>query len=101
MKKLKLVGEPCKIYKNTAFIKKMFTSDLEVAKYAHTKIQTVSGIRGEIKKADGTQGCFRASFEDRILMSDIVVCKCWVKVQPKEFYHPSMDLESWRPAKLV
>lgn len=32
LKKLKLVGEPQKIMKNTAFIKKMLTSDLEVAK---------------------------------------------------------------------
>lgn len=33
MKKLKLVGEPLKIMKNTAFIKNMFTSKLEVAKF--------------------------------------------------------------------
>lgn len=32
MKKLKLVGEPMKVFKNTAFIKNMFNSDLEVAK---------------------------------------------------------------------
>ena len=29
-KKLKLVGEPYKIFKNTAFIKNMFSSDIEV-----------------------------------------------------------------------
>ncbi|KAI3706602.1 hypothetical protein L6452_24462 [Arctium lappa] len=29
VKKIKLVGEPCKIYKKTALIKNMFTSDLE------------------------------------------------------------------------
>ena len=33
MKKLKLIGEPYKIMKNTAFIKGMFTSDVEVAKF--------------------------------------------------------------------
>ena len=33
--KLKLTGEPYKIFKNTAFIKGMFNSDLEVAKAAH------------------------------------------------------------------
>ena len=33
MKKLKLIGEPYKVMKNTAFIKGMFTSDSEVAKF--------------------------------------------------------------------
>lgn len=33
MKKLKLIGEPYKIHKNTAFIKGMFNSAVEVAKF--------------------------------------------------------------------
>lgn len=33
MKKLKLIGEPYKIHKNTAFIKGMFNSNIEVAKF--------------------------------------------------------------------
>ena len=33
MKKLKLIGEPYKVMKNTAFIKGMFTSAVEVAKF--------------------------------------------------------------------
>jgi ribosome biogenesis protein BMS1 len=33
MKKLKLIGEPYKVNKNTAFVKGMFTSNLEVAKF--------------------------------------------------------------------
>lgn len=101
LKKLKLVGEPYKIFKNTAFIKKMFSSDLEVAKCRHAKIQTVSGLRGEIKKAIGKQGSFRATFEDKILMSDLVMCKSWVDVQPREFYNPMIDDGQWRRMRML
>lgn len=100
-KKLKLTGEPYKVFKNTAFIRGMFNSDLEVSKYLHTKLQTVSGIRGEVKKPEGTRGNFRATFEDRILMSDIVVCKCWINTEPKRFYHPVVDVERFKFAGLI
>ena len=89
MKKLKLIGTPHKIYKNTAFIKGMFNSELEVAKFEHASIRTVSGIRGQIKKAArGGKGDFRATFEDKILMSDIVFCRTWAPVEPKSYYNP-------------
>jgi len=94
MKKLKLTGVPHKIFKNTAFIRGMFNSELEVAKFEGAAVKTVSGVRGIIKKAvkDGPRGTFRATFEDRILNSDIVFCRTWVPVPPKRFYNPITTL---------
>lgn len=83
VKKLKLVGTPTEIHKNTAYIKGMFNSQLEVAKFEGAKLKTVSGIRGQIKKSasnKGEAGLFRATFEDKILMSDIVTCRLWVPI---------------------
>lgn len=83
VKKLKLIGHPFKIFKNTAFIRDMFTSSVEVQKFIGAKIRTVSGIRGAIKKAahgEGHDGVFRATFEDKILTSDIVFCRSWTQV---------------------
>lgn len=93
VKKLKLVGTPLKIYKKTAFVKDMFNSTLEVAKFEGARIKTVSGIRGQIKKAlNKPEGAFRATFEDKILMSDIVFCRTWFKVDVTRFYAPVVNL---------
>jgi ribosome biogenesis protein BMS1 len=50
MKKLKLIGEAFDIHKNTAFIKGMFNSNLEAAKFTGAQLKTVSGIRGTVKR---------------------------------------------------
>ncbi|KAF5838557.1 BMS1-like protein [Dunaliella salina] len=99
VKKLKLVGTPAHINRHTAFIQGMFNSQLEAAKFEGAQIRTVSGVRGTVKKAlrpggalhvkDGT---FRATFEDKILSSDIVFLKAWVAVDLPRFYNPVTNL---------
>ncbi|KAI5294783.1 Glycoside hydrolase 2 (Mannanase, beta-galactosidase) [Ascosphaera acerosa] len=108
VKKLKLKGYPFKIYRNTAFIKGMFSSALEIAKFEGASIRTVSGIRGQIKRALAKpEGCFRATFEDKILMSDIVFLRAWFPVKPHRFYNPVtnlLDLEDqggWKQMRLT
>lgn len=93
VKKLKLTGFPYKIFKNTSFIKGMFNSALEVAKFEGAVIRTVSGIRGQIKKAlRAPEGAFRATFEDKLLMSDIVFMRTWYPVSIPAFYNPVTSL---------
>ncbi|KAL4425893.1 hypothetical protein ABPG75_009909 [Micractinium tetrahymenae] len=98
MKKLKLVGTPFKIHRHTAFINSMFNSLLEASKFEGASIRTVSGIRGTIKKAvkagrEGARdGAFRATFEDKPLMSDIIFLRAWVQVDLPKFYNPVTNL---------
>ncbi|XP_074111082.1 ribosome biogenesis protein BMS1 homolog [Cotesia typhae] len=108
VKKLKLIGEPKKIYKKTAFIGGMFNSQLEVAKFEGAKIKTVSGIRGLIKRAEKTPGWFRATFEDKIQLSDIVFCRTWVRIEVPHYYNPVINLllphgkkNEWRGMRTV
>ncbi|KAL1614427.1 Glycoside hydrolase 2 (Mannanase, beta-galactosidase) [Diplodia seriata] len=93
VKKLKLTGHPYKIFKNTAFIKDMFGTSLEIAKFEGASIKTVSGIRGQIKRAlSKPEGCFRATFEDKVLMSDIVFLRAWFPIKPHKFYNAVTNL---------
>ena len=64
-------------------------------RYASRLIRTVSGIRGQIKKAlpaPAPDGAFRATFEDKIVKSDIVFLRAWVPVEPVKFYNPVTTL---------
>ncbi|ETW64025.1 hypothetical protein PFMC_00049 [Plasmodium falciparum CAMP/Malaysia] len=92
MKKLKLIGEPYKIFKNTAFVKNMFNSDLEVCKFLNCPVVTPSGIKGLIKNKINNNGDFRCTFADKIRMSDIVILKLYVNVKIKKFYY--FDIEN-------
>ncbi|GLI71471.1 hypothetical protein VaNZ11_016609 [Volvox africanus] len=98
VKKLKLVGTPFKIHRHTAFVGGMFNTALEVAKFEGAALRTVSGIRGTIKKAirpgfaGAKDGSFRATFEDKPLLSDIIFLRAWVALDLPRFYNPVTNL---------
>ena len=101
VKKLKLTGHPYKIFRNTAFIKDMFSTALEIAKFEGASIRTVSGIRGQIKRALAKpEGHFRATFEDKVLMSDIVFLRAWYPIKAHRFYNPVTNLLDTSPTSL-
>ncbi|KAI9737828.1 MAG: Glycoside hydrolase 2 (Mannanase, beta-galactosidase) [Cirrosporium novae-zelandiae] len=110
VKKLKLTGVPYKIFRNTAFIRDMFNTSLEIAKFEGANVRTVSGVRGQIKRAlSKPEGHFRATFEDKILMSDIVFLRAWFPIKPHRFYNPVTNLleapdgseEGWKGMRLT
>lgn len=109
VKKLKLVGSPIEVFTKTAFIKGMFNSPLEVSKFEGAPIRTVSGIRGMIKKAiKDPAGAFRATFEDKVLMSDIVFLRTWFHVDIPKFcisvktlVLPKEERDKWIGARTV
>lgn len=107
VKKLKLIGQPLEIFKKTAFIKGMFNSALEVARFHGAAIRTVSGIRGLVKKAiREPDGAFRASFEDKIRPNDVIFLRAWVDVPVPQFFVPMTDkllssAEKWLGMKTV
>jgi len=107
-KKLKLIGHPEKILKKTAFVKGMFGSETEIAKFEGAKVQTQSGIRGLVKKAKGRDGIFRATFEDVIKLSDVIILKTWAPVELTKYCTsvrtlllPAEDKAKWKGMKTV
>ncbi|CAH8851293.1 unnamed protein product [Trichobilharzia szidati] len=96
MKKLKLIGEPFKIFSKTAFIRGMFNSSLEVSKMIGCRIQTASKIRGLIKAAltnpsTSKPGDFRATFEAQIRKADIVFLRTFFAVELPRYYNPVLN----------
>ncbi|KAL2517750.1 P-loop containing nucleoside triphosphate hydrolase superfamily protein [Abeliophyllum distichum] len=120
MKKIKLVGYPTKVFKKTALVEDMFTTDLEVARFEGAAVRTVSGIRGQVKKAakeeignksqkkggHAKEGIARCTFEDKIKMGDIVFLRAWTQVEVPCFYNPLTTAlqprdQTWQGMKTV
>merc|ERR1712124_46066 len=106
VKKVNLRGIPYRVRHYIALIHGMFNSQLEVSMFKHASIRTVSGIRGTIKKGLRPSfkrywpGLFRAEFEDKLLLSDIVILRAWVPIHTPEYYKPVFNILLWWKASL-
>jgi len=100
MKKLKLVGYPEQIKGHTVFVKDMFHTPEEASRYEGAIVKTVSGLRGQIKKA-GAKGVFRATFEGSPKMSDIVFLPCFFPITPMKAYLNAESFENAGEIRLL
>ncbi|KAI3848608.1 hypothetical protein MKX03_010318 [Papaver bracteatum] len=94
VKKRKQLKKPLKIFKETALIKDMFTSDLEIDWFEGAAIQTARGAQGNVKKAaqeklviklirkgdQPRQGIASCSLQHEISLSDKVFMRIWDQV---------------------
>ncbi|KAI3914209.1 hypothetical protein MKW92_013016, partial [Papaver armeniacum] len=108
------IGTPYKIFKKTALIKNMFTSDLEISYFKNAKIQTVSGISGKINKqfycllfaylivffnglpaekdlTHGLDGIAKCTFKRKIHKRDTIFMHLYEQVEVPRFFNPIMS----------
>ncbi|KAI3854972.1 hypothetical protein MKX03_009130 [Papaver bracteatum] len=96
VKKIKRIGTPCKISNKTAFIKGMFTSDLEIANFKDAKLRTASGVSGKINEpageglTHGPEGIAKCTFQRKIRKHDTVCMHVCRKVKVPRFFDPIM-----------
>ena len=51
-------------------------------------------------RQEGKAGTYRATFEAKPLMSDIVFLRAWVQVELPRFYNPVTNLLAAQPARV-
>ena len=74
----------------------MFKNKVDVNKFVGAKIQTVSRIRGQIKKPLAKpSGAFRATFECKLVESDIEFLKWWLELQKQFLQFNVKYLRMW------
>nr|UXY87540.1 BMS1-like protein [Cryptomonas curvata] len=83
VKKTKLKGIIYNSFRKTAFVKNMFSNEIEISRFIGSLVQTISGIRGIVKKPvnNGPIGSFRATFEKNIILGEIVFLRMWFPIQ--------------------
>mmetsp|Transcript_44108 Transcript_44108/g.88467 ORF Transcript_44108/g.88467 Transcript_44108/m.88467 type:complete len:140 (+) Transcript_44108:2985-3404(+) len=90
-RKIKLKGKIFKFFKKTAFIKEMFSSEMQITRFKGALVEQEDGNRGIIKKGswNGPKGSFRATFEKEIQKKKLVFLKTWISIKFERYYRPN------------
>lgn len=90
LRKIKLKGKIYKYFRKTAFVKEMFSSEIQINRFRGSLLEQEDGNRGVIKKAilNGPKGSFRATFEKEIKKKKFVFLKIWIPVKLEKIFYP-------------
>ncbi|CCW64554.1 unnamed protein product [Phytomonas sp. EM1] len=83
LKRAILTGRVAVIHKRQIVVKYMFFNDDDVKWFRPVDLYTKLGRRGNIIKAVGTHGLFKAAFNDQVMQHDLVCMDLYRRVFPK------------------
>jgi len=83
IKKITLTGEPFKVLKRKAVIRRMFHNAEDIQWFKPVELRTRLGHTGNILESIGTHGHMRCIFEVQLKQHDVIMMNLYKRVYPK------------------
>jgi len=83
IKKITLTGEPFKILKRKAVIRRMFHNAEDIMWFKPVELRTRLGSTGNILESIGTHGHMRCLFDGQLKQHDVIMMNLYKRVYPK------------------
>jgi len=90
IKKITLTGEPFKVLKRKAVIRRMFHNAEDIQWFRPVELRTRLGHTGNILESIGTHGHMRCLFEAQLKQHDVIMMNLYKRVYP-----------DWKPTYLL